>query len=145
MFQVRLIQPSDAGAVRELLLQLGYDVRIGVVAARIEAVLSADQHYAAIAQRHGTAVGLIHLFARPALEKPSEAVVQMLVVEQSLRGLGIGKMLMAEAETWARTNRLGGVSLHTRVDRLDACRFYERLGYRRAATSHYMRKELAAP
>ena len=144
MFQVRPLQPPDVDAVRDLLLQLGYDVPAGEAAARIEAVLAADGHYAAVAQRHGSVIGMIHLFGRPALEKPAEAVVQMLVVERSARKLGVGKLLVAEAERWARTNGLASVSLHTRIDRLDASRFYERLGYRRAATSHYMRKELAA-
>ncbi len=143
MPQVRPFQPADVDAVQMLLQQLGYDVPISDVGARIECVLAADGHHAVVAEQEGRVVGLVHVFARPALEKTCDAVVQTLVVDAKVRGLGIGKLLMAEAEDWACTRGLVSIALHTRIDRFDACRFYEQIGYRRITTSHLMRKELA--
>lgn len=139
---VRLLRSDDGPAVRELLRQLGYDVPISELAERMEQVLATGSHYAAVAEQDGAVVGLVHALARPALEKPCEAVVQSLVVDRGTRGLGIGRQLMAAAEDWARSEGLASLALHTRIDRSDACRFYERIGYRKAATAHYLKKEL---
>jgi GNAT superfamily N-acetyltransferase len=46
-------------------------------------------------------VALCHIYARPALEKPPEAVVQVLVVDRAHQDKGIGKRMMAAAERWA--------------------------------------------
>jgi ribosomal protein S18 acetylase RimI-like enzyme len=52
---------------------------------------------------------------------------------------------MASVETWARSQGLTHVVLHTRVERDDARAFYEYLGYHKAATSHLMSKALEGP
>jgi ribosomal protein S18 acetylase RimI-like enzyme len=140
--QVRQLRPSDAPAAQELLKQLGYDVDINDLARRIDRVLATENHFGAVAEDHGKIVGLMHVYERPALEKPREAVVQSLIVDSKLRSMGIGRTLMAAAEAWARTNGLAHVVLHTRIDRDDAHTFYERLGYGWAATSHLMRKQI---
>ena len=81
--------------------------------------------------------GWCTFYERPALEKPCEAVVQALIVDGSLRKTGVGRILMAAAETC--------LVLHTRDDREDARAFYEHLGYQKAATSHLMSKALDRP
>lgn len=125
-------------AVRELLGQLGYEIAAGELEARLERVLAAEGHHVAVVEERGKVVGLLHVFERPALEKPCEAVVQALVVDATERGRGIGRGLMEVAEAWARTRRLGSVALSTRR----AEDFYARLGYAKVATSHLMRKAL---
>ena len=81
-------------------------------------------------------MGVLHVFERPALEKPCEAVVQALVVDGARRGSGIGEALMREAEAWAAARKLASTALYTRIDRDRARLFYERIGYRLKATSH---------
>ncbi|MBV8447926.1 MAG: GNAT family N-acetyltransferase [Hyphomicrobiales bacterium] len=66
-----------------------------------------------------------------------------VVVDQSVRKNGIGKQLMRAAGTWATSRGIDRVVLHTRIDREDARRFYERIGYKLTATSHLMTKCLA--
>ena len=46
-----------------------------------------------VAEMEGEVVGVLHVFERPALEKPCEAVVQALVVDGERRGAGIGEAL----------------------------------------------------
>ena len=123
---------------RELLRQLGYDVGIEELAARFARLLGAADHHIAVAEYDGRAAGLLHAFARPALEKPYEAVVQVLVVDSTWRGQGIGRALMREAEAWAAARGLASVALHTR----NARAFYTRLGYREVAAADFMRKRL---
>ena len=140
--QVRLLRPSDVEIAKELLHQLGYNMSINDLARRLDRVLATRTHYAAVAEERNRVVGLVHAYERAALERPTEAVVQSLVVDSGLRKVGIGKVLMAAAEAWARANGLTDVVLHTREDRDDARAFYRHLGYRQAATSHLMRKTL---
>jgi len=133
---------SDLPAVRVLLGQLGYQVELAELADRLDRVGSFADHYLAVAEVDGRVAGLLHVFERPALEKPCEAIVQALVVEEAYRGKGVGRILMRHAETWARRRGLVSIALHTRIDRDDAHAFYVRIGYDSATTSHQMRKQL---
>jgi N-acetylglutamate synthase-like GNAT family acetyltransferase len=136
--QVRPFRQSDLAAVRDLLRQLGYDVAEAELAGRIARVSEAAGHYFVVAENEGRVAGVLHVFARPALEKPCEAVVQALVVEATLRGRGLGRALMRLAEAWASAQGLASIALHTR----NAQVFYAGLGYRRIASSDLMRKAL---
>ena len=139
---VREIQSADLPAVADLLGQLGYELDAQEVLRRFERVRKAPDHGVRVAVVDRKIVGLLHVFERPALEKPCEAVVQSLVVDAGRRGNGVGAALMQAAETWARDRGLASVVLHTRIDRDAARAFYERIGYRHSATSHLMRRDL---
>jgi GNAT superfamily N-acetyltransferase len=138
----RALRPSDLPIANELLRQLGYDIEATELASRIDRVLANATHFAAVAEHAGKVCGLVHAYERPALEKAYEVVVQSLVVDHRARNKGIGMQLMAAAEVWAGTKGVHEVVLHTRVDRDDARSFYERIGYRRDATSHLMTKSI---
>jgi GNAT superfamily N-acetyltransferase len=133
---IRPFDRTDMPVARELLTQLGYQVDATELEDRIERVLAAADHHVAVAEQNGQLVGLLHVFERPALEKPCEAVVQALVVDSNARGRGIGKALMDVAEAWAKARGLASVVLSTRK----AADFYTRLGYGKVATSDLMRK-----
>jgi GNAT superfamily N-acetyltransferase len=135
---IRPFRPADMTTVRALLCQLEYDVGIEELAARFARVLKTGDHHVAVAEQDGRVAGVLHVFARPALEKPCEAVVQALVVEEGMRGLGLGRA-MREAEAWAASRGLASVALHTR----NAQGFYAPLGYAKVAAADFMRKVLA--
>jgi GNAT superfamily N-acetyltransferase len=138
--QVRPFRQSDLAAVRGLLRQLGYDISEAELAGRIARVYETAGHHCVVAELDGRVAGVLHVFKRPALEKPCEAVVQALVVEASLRGRGLGRALMRLAEAWASAQGLGSIALHTR----HAQAFYDGIGYGRVASSDLMRKALQA-
>ncbi len=85
---------------------------------------------------------MMHLFARPAFDKPPEVVVQAIVVAAAERRQGIGKRLMEAAESWAAGRGYHSVSLYSQTLRAEAHRFYDRLGYERVATSHLFRRAI---
>jgi GNAT superfamily N-acetyltransferase len=112
------------------------------VGGRFEAVARAADHSLFVAEQDGKVVGLLHLYARPALDKPPEAILQALVVDEVARGSGAGRRLMETAERWAGQRSFTSVALASHIARSGAHAFYERLGYRIEATSHLMRKRL---
>ncbi len=141
---IRVMDAADLGVARNLMAQLGYDITADDLAARFDTVTGDADHALLVAERGGLLVGLVHVFARPALEKPVEAVIQSLVVDARARGAGIGRALMDRAEGWARARGLASVALYTTLTRADAQAFYARLGYGEVAQSALLRKSLGA-
>jgi GNAT superfamily N-acetyltransferase len=134
---------SDVPEAQDLLSQLGYRLDLPEVRRRYDTVARSPDHAITLAVHDGHIVALCHIYARPALDKPPEAVVQALVVDQAARGLGIGKQMMAAAETWAKDRGFSSVALASNVLRSGAHAFYEAIGYRNEATSHQFRKPLS--
>ncbi|HEV2291905.1 MAG TPA: GNAT family N-acetyltransferase, partial [Gemmatimonadales bacterium] len=66
--------------------------------------------------------------------------VTALVVDESVRGSGVGAEMMEEAERILREDGAGLLELTSNMRRVDAHRFYERLGYQK--TSFRFAKEL---
>jgi ribosomal protein S18 acetylase RimI-like enzyme len=135
-------RPSDVSAVHRLIGQLADSADEAAFRARFENVLATDGHRIIVAEVEGKVVGVLHMFERPALEKPCELMVQALVVDSEARSSGVGETLMREAEAWAQNRKLPSVSLYSRDDRKRAHAFYERIGYRIKATSVRMERGL---
>ena len=66
--------------------------------------------------------------------RPDEFIVEMLAVDPSFRGLGIGTALMHEAETMARVMDKRTMSLRVITENKGAIRLYQRLGYETTRT-----------
>lgn len=139
---IRDAHPTDVAAVHRLIGQLADAPGDAAFHARFERVLAEDGHRIIVAEIDGAVVGVLHVFERPALEKPCEAVVQALVVDSDARSSGVGEALMREAEAWAQSRKLSSVSLYSGDHRKRAHAFYERIGYRIKATSVRMERAL---
>jgi GNAT superfamily N-acetyltransferase len=138
---VRTIAESDIPAAAALIGQLGYEMPQPEFQRRLKAVLGQADHRIWVFDDGGDAVGLLHAFFRPALDKPPEVIVQALVIEASQRSKGVGEALMQVTEAWAREKGCTSVALYSRVDRDRAHRFYERLGYEKKLASVQLRKQ----
>ena len=141
---LRPMMLDDVSSCLNLLAQLGYELERHEAERRFLAIARFSGHSLLVAETRTRIVGLLHIYARPALEKPPEAVVQALVVDRSFRGSGIGKAFMAAAERWALDHGYRSVSLSSNIARGEAHAFYEAIGYQRFASSHLFRKELPA-
>jgi ribosomal protein S18 acetylase RimI-like enzyme len=135
---IRDIGVADFHAVHRLIGQLGYPTDEAEFRHRLDRVLATESHRILVVEEEGGVVGVLHVFERPALEKPCEAVIQALVVDSGHRSAGIGEALMREAEAWAVARGLPSIALYTRIDRDRSRAFYERIGYRLKGTSHLM-------
>ena len=139
---IRDMTHDDIEAIMPLMIQLGYEMNIDELRRRFETVISTAGHHLLVCEQDGQILGFCHMFARPALEKPPEAIVQSLVVDAEARQDGIGRALISAVEVWAKQQGFASVSLSSQVDREDAHAFYASLGYERVATSSLLRKWL---
>lgn len=141
--EITPMKPEDAPAVAELTSQLGYPATYSEIQQRFDRIQFEAGHALLVARTSsGTPCGWIHLRPELSLETGSKLEVAALVIDEKLRGLGIGAKLMSAGENWAQKNGSRIVHLRSNVIRSDAHRFYERLGYQLKKTSHLFEKEL---
>lgn len=82
--------------------------------------------------RDGAVVGTMQLTTIPGLSHRGalRAVVEAVRVASSERGTGLGSRYIKWALGWARVNGARLMQLSSSTNRVDARRFYERLGFR---------------
>ena len=139
---IREMGAMDITVCRFLLSQLGYDLSLQEMQRRYDAIKQKQDHAIFVGEQDGQVVALLHLYERPAFDKPPEVIVQALVVDQNCRGTEVGKKMMNIAERWALDRGFSSVALTSSVSRSDAHAFYNRIGYKVEATSHLFRNNL---
>jgi GNAT superfamily N-acetyltransferase len=142
MISIRPMRAEDIQPSRKLLSELGYPLSREELRRRYDSVMEAAGHTLLVADDDGHIIALCHVYARPALDKPPEAVVQALVVDQACRGRGVGRDMMVAAEAWASDHGFTSVALYSNTVRADAHAFYRTIGYQDMATSQLFRKSL---
>jgi len=90
----------------------------------------------------GNVIGWIQAAVRPLVVLDRHAEIEGLVVDVRYRGRGVGRLLIQEAEFWARRKGCDLVSLRSNVARQEARPFYEKLGYSVIKTQWTFRKVL---
>jgi GNAT superfamily N-acetyltransferase len=88
-------------------------------------------------------LGFAHLRIARDLAADEAAEVASIVVRQTHRRHGIGRMLVTAAETWARQSGRARLLLRTDVVRTAAHAFYLALGYQETATTVDFVRDLA--
>jgi GNAT superfamily N-acetyltransferase len=84
----------------------------------------------------------VHVRAVPLLTREACAEIGGLVVDEFLRGRGIGGRLMAAAEEWSRHRGFSALRLRSNVIRDEAHAFYRRQGFGSSKTSLLFTKPL---
>ena len=135
---VRHAVVADAPRLAALLDELGY----GVEPEMVEVELRGDDAEVVVADDDGVVVGLLAMHTRRHFQRAAPVLsIDALVVGQSHRGRGVGAMLVHHAVDVAMASGAKLVDLNSSVTRVDARRFYERLGFE--VVSHHFRRALA--
>ncbi len=141
--RIRAARESDAPRIAELSGQLGYPSTAEDVLGRMRGLVPAANHALIVAEiPAGDVIGWVHVSVNPLIENDARAEINGLVVAEGQRSLGAGRLLLEEAERWARERGCRTVSLRSNVIREGAHRFYERLGYEHYKTQKAFRKAL---
>jgi GNAT superfamily N-acetyltransferase len=141
---VREMLPMDAAAVAELTTQLGYAASTTDIRRRYDFINGREDARLFVAQQAGgSVIGWIHVQRTNLLEADPRAEIWGLVVAESARRIGVGRLLIHAAEEWALDRGLKVMALRSNNLRLDAHKFYERLGYEVVKTQTAFRKALS--
>jgi predicted N-acetyltransferase YhbS len=124
---LRVAVPDDAPRISELLDQLGWSVPPDAVAAELSASPATE---VVVAECDGDVVGLIAVTTRRQFQRAGNLItIDTLVVDEQNRSQGIGQQLVGVAVEAARRSNAQAIELVSNLRRVDARRFYERLGF----------------
>lgn len=140
---IRAMTTEDIDRVAVLAGELGYPLSAHVLGQRFAALARSDTDEIFVAERDGEVVGWIHLKAFFDLLEEPTVEIRGLVVDARCRGVGIGQLLVETGECRARERGIARMRVTSNIVRERAHRFYERLDYAKAKTSHYFVKLLA--
>ena len=142
MITIREASARDAESVASLSRELGYEASGGETRARIAALQADAEQRVFVAEADGAVVGWCHVTVVASVVHDVFAEIRGLVVTESRRGGGVGRMLVAEAERWAVSRGVHDVRVRSNVVREGARQFYEALGYRVVKTSNLFEKRV---
>ena len=139
---IRPARESDAGAISELNVQLGYPASAIEVQGRVAEIANCPHQAVFVALVDGRVIGWVEVAVTRHVQSSPYALIGGLVVAEGQRGRGIGRMLCHAAEDWSRQQGINTVRVTSRSTRLDAHRFYLRDGYREVKKSLVFEKIL---
>jgi N-acetylglutamate synthase-like GNAT family acetyltransferase len=140
--QVRIATQQDVAEISRLCTQLGYPSSQEVMGERLAQLLCSPNHAVRVACEGHALAGWASGEVRVTLESGTRAEITGLIVDATVRRSGVGRLLVAEIEAWARGIGCGEVVVRSNVSRLESHPFYENLGYGRAKTQHAYKKVL---
>jgi GNAT superfamily N-acetyltransferase len=140
---IRVAEPGDHAAIARLAGQLGYDSTPEAIADRVAKMGLAGEHGLAVAQlASGEIAGWIGVHISCTVETDPSAEVSGLVVDEARRSRGVGKALLAWAETWASKRGCDSITVRSNVIRERAHGFYQRHGFQHVKTQKTFRKKI---
>ena len=137
---VRSARLGDADQLARLFDQLGHPQTVGALRRQLERLLADPRADVLVADDGGALIGATtYAFVPVAHDSGPWCRITTLVVDDAHRGRGIGRLLVAAAESAAREAACSRIEATSAVHRSDAHRFYERLGYGRGS-SHFLKR-----
>jgi predicted N-acetyltransferase YhbS len=124
---LRVAVPHDAQRISELLDQFGWSVLPDAVVAELSASPATE---VVVAERDGDVVGLIAVTTRRQFQRAGNLItIDTLIVDEQNRSQGIGEQLISVAVEAAKRSNAQAIELVSNLRRVEARRFYERLGF----------------
>jgi GNAT superfamily N-acetyltransferase len=143
MCTVRPPRPNDYDKIADLAGQLGYESTEKEIRDRLGEMQDSNQYAVYVAELPGGRIaGWIGVYVFRSVETDRCAEISGLVVDQQIRSRGIGKVLLHNAEKWARIHGCDVISVRSNVTRGRAHSFYKENGYERTKTQESFRKIL---
>jgi len=129
---LRPAREADAEQVASLMTELGYPSTAEGVKDCLRGSLSSQTSCCLVAQADDEVIGIMSAELIPYFPTGSTICrVTSLVVSSQHRSRGVGEKLMAAAATFARERGCSGIEVTSAERRVNAHRFYQRLGFAR--------------
>lgn len=135
---VHLLANDILGKTREVFL----DPLPDAYYAAFDAIAADPNHFLAVMEHDGRVMGTLQLSFIPGMARVGmwRAQVEAVRIDEAFRGLGLGEYFFQWCIERAKERRCALIQLTTDKKRMDAHRFYERLGF--VATHEGMKLEL---
>lgn len=141
--RIRPARREDAAALGRLSEQLGYPATAEVITARVDDISRDPSATLLVAELPSSGLaGFAQFTHQRLIESDPRVEVAALVVDESARGRGVGRLLLEHGEQWALERGCNVINLRSNVVRAAAHSFYECLGYRHYKTQKAFRKQL---
>ena len=134
---------ADAPAIARLTAQLGYAASTESIRARLQRIVAHQEHLLLVAQSGEEVCGWLQAHRAEVIESGTRVEILGLVVAEDRRREGVGRLLVARAEKWARELEVEAVVVRTNVVRSESQQFYAALGFHLTKTQAVYRKDLS--
>ena len=139
---VREARPGDEAELARLCGQLGFPMTEREAVQQLAVIAGHADHALFVAASPVGLAGWLQISVRRMFETPATAEIAALVVDEDRRGGGIGRLLVAAAEGWARGRGCRTIRVRSNVLSQRAHHFYEREGYERVKIQQVFDKAL---
>jgi GNAT superfamily N-acetyltransferase len=130
-YRIRSAASADSKQLAALIVQLGYPADERLIQDQLAGLASQPGTKILVADDDGAVLGLLCFSIIPLLHVSGGlGRISALVVDSQLRGQGVGRRLVAEAEKFAWNNGCARIEITSGDHRLDAHAFYEAIGYK---------------
>lgn len=127
---IECAKPGDEADLARLAGQLGYPVKAEAITPFLNALPHKTEETILVARSpEGAVLAWVSIAVVRHFYTPTVAEISGFVVEEGVRGQGIGTALMAGTLRWAREAGCPRLRLRANTVRAEAHRFYERLGF----------------
>jgi GNAT superfamily N-acetyltransferase len=141
---VRTAAELDAESIASLSAELGYSSDVKAVRTTLRGIAGRDDHRVWVAEAPGIGIcGWLHAHSCHVLESGFRVEIAGLVVSAQVRRQGVGRVLVARAEEWAREISAPTVMVRSNAKRIESHAFYPSLGYEAYKTQVVYRKKAA--
>ncbi len=132
-YRIRKGTIEDFKEIAKLCEQLGFPTTNDVALKRLEYIGNNDDHDMFVVESaEGLIVGWVHVFLTITPYTDLITEVGGLVINEADREHGIGRMLIQQAEQWAKSKQTTTVRIRSNVKRVESHMFYKAIGYEEA-------------
>lgn len=139
---IREVKIEDAPFIAKLSLQMDHEMNENEARERLAKIMEDKTQVLLVAEVEGKVLGYNSVSANYELLNGIQARIEGLVVDENARGLGLGRTLMEKAEDWAREKGSKSMKLASNSKRIEAHKFYEKIGYTKAKEQAAFKKVL---
>ena len=140
-FKIRAAKPADAEAIAHLSRELGYPSELKAVRERLRRILGRDDQRVVVAELpKGGVCGWLQAHSCVSIESGLRVEIVGLIVSEGMRRRGVGRGLVAQAETWAAEISAETVVVRSNTKRVESKAFYPSLGFLPSKTQVVFRK-----
>jgi GNAT superfamily N-acetyltransferase len=141
-WSISRLNSGDLEDLVGLASQLGYPNQPRQLLERLQFLDSLKHHLLLKVSEQQKIVGWIHLEKVYDLIEPTKIEIKAIVVDESRRSQGYGKILIDQAKKWAQEERINTIYLNCNIVRERTHEFYKREGFALTKTSHFFEIEL---